>query len=127
MVENICTTVSNYATEALQDTLNFYGKEGFSLVSTQMALNKYASEVMYLFFTRNTEEVDPCAGYDKCKQYKPNYMTNADRIRAMSDEELCKFLGECKFCDVCEEGCDSCTYNGACDKRLLDWLQQTAE
>ena len=53
--------------------------------------------------------------------------TNADRIRAMSDEKLCKFLGECKFCNICEEGCDSCTYNGDCDKRLLDWLQQTAE
>ena len=53
--------------------------------------------------------------------------TNADRIRAMSDDELCKFLGECKFCDICEEGCDSCTYNGDCDKRLLDWLQTPAE
>lgn len=35
-----------------------------------------------------TKEVDPCPGYDKCKQYKPNYTTNADHIRAMSDEEL---------------------------------------
>lgn len=74
-----------------------------------------------------TKEVDPCTGYDKCKQYKPNYTTNADRIRAMSDEELCEFLGEYKFCDICEEGCDSCTYNGDCDKRLLDWLKQSAE
>lgn len=56
MVENICTTVSNYATEALQDILNLYGKEGFSLVSTQMALNKYGSQVMYLFFVRHAEE-----------------------------------------------------------------------
>ena len=56
MVENICVTVSNYATEALQDTLNFYGKEGFSLVSTQMASDKYGSQVMYLFFVRNTGE-----------------------------------------------------------------------
>lgn len=55
------------------------------------------------------------------------YFTNADRIRTMSDEELCKFLGEYKFCDICEEGCDSCTYNGDCDKRLLDWLKQPAE
>ena len=54
MVENICVTVSNYATEALQDTLNFYGEKGFSLVSTQMALNKYCSQVMYLFFVRHT-------------------------------------------------------------------------
>ena len=74
-----------------------------------------------------TKEVDPCPGYDKCKQYKPNYTTNADRIRAMSDEELCEFLGEYKFCDICEEGCDNCTYNGDCDKRLLNWLQQPVE
>ena len=54
MVENVCVTVSNYATEALQDTLNFYGEKGFSLVSTQMALDKYESQVMYLFFVRHT-------------------------------------------------------------------------
>ena len=53
--------------------------------------------------------------------------TNGDRIRAMSDEELCKFLGACKFCDICEEGCDNCTYNGDCDKRLLEWLRQPAK
>lgn len=56
MVENVCVTVSNYATEALQNTLNFYGEEGFSLVSTQMALDKYGSQVMYLFFARHTGE-----------------------------------------------------------------------
>ena len=56
MVENVCVAVSNYATEALQNTLNFYGKKGFSLVSTQMASNKYGCQVMYLFFVRNTGE-----------------------------------------------------------------------
>ena len=61
----------------------------------------------------------------ECKGHIP--MSNADRIRAMSDEELCKFLGEYKFCDICEEGCDSCTYNEDCNKRLLEWLQQPAE
>ena len=54
MVENVCVNVSNYATEALQKTLNFYGKEGVSLVSTQMASDKYGSQVMYLFFVRQT-------------------------------------------------------------------------
>ena len=54
MVENVCVTVSNYAIESLQNTLNFYGEEGFSLVSTQMASNKYGSQVMYLFFVRHT-------------------------------------------------------------------------
>lgn len=56
MVENVCVTVSNYATEALEYTLNFYGKAGFSLVSTQMASDKYGSQVMYLFFVRHTEK-----------------------------------------------------------------------
>ena len=54
MVENVCVTVSNYATEAWQDTLIFYGKDGFSLVSTQIAANKYGSQVMCLFFVRHT-------------------------------------------------------------------------
>lgn len=54
-------------------------------------------------------------------------MTNADRIRAMTDEELCEFLSKCEFCDICPEGCENCTYHGDCDKRLLDWLQQPAE
>ena len=54
MVENVCVTVSNYATEALEDTLNLYGEKGFSLVSTQIASNKYGSQVMYLFFVRHT-------------------------------------------------------------------------
>ena len=56
-----------------------------------------------------------------------NVLTNADRIRAMTDEELCEFLSKCEFCDICPEGCDNCTYHGDCDKRLLDWLQQPAE
>ena len=54
MVENVCVTVSNYATESLKNTLNFYGEKGFSLVSTQMAPNKYGIQVMYLFFVRHT-------------------------------------------------------------------------
>ena len=53
MVENVCVTVSNYATEALQNTLNFYGKAGFSLVSTQIASDRHGSQVMYLFFVRH--------------------------------------------------------------------------
>ena len=53
--------------------------------------------------------------------------TNADRIRAMSDEELVDFLGEYRFCDICDEGCEACTYHGDCNKRLFDWLKQPAE
>ena len=55
------------------------------------------------------------------------HMTNADRIRAMTDEELCEFLSQYKFCDICEEGCENCSYNGDCERRLADWLKQPAE
>lgn len=49
--------------------------------------------------------------------------TNADKIRAMSDEELAKFLQE-PFCD--KRTHDECTisYCGVCDQCVLDWLQQ---
>ena len=60
-----------------------------------------------------TKEVDPCQGYDKCKQYKPNYTTNADRIRSMSDEELANVLRE--FATKPMQG------------SFLKWLKQTAE
>ena len=60
-----------------------------------------------------TKEVDPCPGYDKCKQYKPNYTTNADRIRSMNDEELADVLR--RFATKPMQG------------SFLKWLQQPAE
>ena len=60
-----------------------------------------------------TKEVDPCPGYDKCKQYNPNYTTNADRIRSMSDEELANVLRE--FATKPMHG------------SFLKWLNQPAE
>ena len=63
--------------------------------------------------------------WEAAAHYKPD--THADRIRAMSDEELAEFLSEYQFCDMCDEGCDACTYHGECDKRLLEWLKQPAE
>ena len=50
--ENIVITVSNYATDGLQDTLTKYGQSGFKLVNVTMTKNKYGVDVMYLFFTR---------------------------------------------------------------------------
>lgn len=56
----------------------------------------------------------------------PKPVTNADLIRAMSDEELSKFLHE-PFCD--KRTHEECTisYCGVCDQCVLDWLQQPAE
>ena len=60
-------------------------------------------------------------------------MTNADRIRAMSDEELAAFL-ERVHVDPCSACCDNlywCRRNNApepvCQKHFLKWLQQPAE
>lgn len=52
MVRNKVVTVSNYATDKLQETLDWYGKAGYSIVSVVVAKNKYNCDVMYLFFTQ---------------------------------------------------------------------------
>ena len=67
-----------------------------------------------------------CDSENLCKGYEPK--TNADRIRAMSDEELeptilAFKLGYAPWCDHhCknegEYGCDTC---------ILNWLKQPAE
>ena len=54
--------------------------------------------------------------------------TNADRIRAMSDEELVEFFD--KKLDVCiDRGPpkEDCYTVGGCKKCILEWLRQTAE
>lgn len=65
--------------------------------------------------------------------YKP---TNADRIRAMSDEELAELItsGElCAICPLCKYyGTESCYMeNGGvhknCDSGIIEWLKSEAE
>ena len=55
-------------------------------------------------------------------------LSNADRIRAMSDEELAKYLSNPCDCAVDPErdGYRECG-NDLCVKYLLEWLQQPAE
>lgn len=63
-------------------------------------------------------------------------MTNADKIRNMTDEQLSEFLSDRFDCDVCPcsyiEEIDNCIYcectNGnTCVQVLLDWLKQEAK
>ena len=52
-------------------------------------------------------------------------MTNADRIRAMTDEELAEFL--CCPQSVCPvDDCEEC-YDDKCQKCVLKWLKKEAE
>lgn len=75
-------------------------------------------------------------GYRFCDKYTHPPITNADRIRAMSDDELAKHLvdigWDCHLCAehrrldneplLCGEKCDE-----KCADHCLEWLQQPAE
>ena len=53
--------------------------------------------------------------------------TNADRIRAMSDEELAEVFGKLVHCGGCPMR-DNCKVdNLPCNNVLLEWLQQPAK
>ena len=72
-------------------------------------------------------DIDP----DKCDEWPdPVPMTNADRIRSMSDEELAVWLCDLFSVDTCYThcpGCDSCNYADGTPNGLKKWLQQPAE
>lgn len=54
-----------------------------------------------------------------CPEYEAKPMTNADRIRAMTDEELAAVI-------MCPYDCDSdmCLLNGTCLDCCVKWLKQ---
>ena len=60
----------------------------------------------------------------------PEIITNADRIRGMSDEELAEFLCHFRSDDVVEHACSGCKAEPYCrsgHNGMIDWLQQPAE
>ncbi len=66
---------------------------------------------------------DECSTY---RNFKPKPQTNADRIRAMSDEELARFVTGEDFCELlCKISPSFC--NGDCEKWMLDWLKSPVE
>lgn len=79
-----------------------------------------------------------CPGGVSCKITKKRGMTNAQKIRAMSDEELAELLISADFCEGCEY-CDKvgiCRYFEAhpdgvladgCRQATRKWLQQPAK
>ena len=63
-------------------------------------------------------------------EYRRKKQTNADRIRAMSDEELAEFLCDFRGCDTDENTCIGCKgeqYCRAGHAGTIDWLKQSAE
>ena len=65
----------------------------------------------------------------ECKGHIP--MSNADRIRGMSDEELATFISEiCDSCETntaCNQHCYGCEIMYCEYRTCLEWLQQPAE
>ena len=59
----------------------------------------------------------------------PVPMTNADRIRAMTDEELADIMGpyECVGCPVETENGECLQEGENCHKALLRWLKSPVE
>lgn len=55
--------------------------------------------------------------------------TNADRIRAMTDEELAEFITpvKCVDCHLLDCGIGEIGNNKSCTERILDWLKQEGE
>ena len=88
-----------------------------------------------------------CTKYDDCRTgsgltwpcgaYVPKSVTNADRIRRMSDEELADIFLRADFCKCCEHNKDGvCNYICAypniplydgCIQAALTWMKQPAE
>lgn len=87
-----------------------------------------------------------CKKYEDCKSgsgltwpcgaYAPKIITNADRIRAMNDEELANEMRKrsiSTICDiVCQGECKAIatlnkTSNEVCKEIIVKWLRQPAE
>ena len=91
----------------------------------------------------------PCIYFEKdgkCRKFSDNTaisycvmgpcpeqkLSNADRIRAMSDEELAEFISRIEIGDFGQQVygktfCDMCKGQYECDDCRLWWLQQPAE
>lgn len=61
-----------------------------------------------------------------CSSFKRKPITNSDRIRSMTDEELAEFVAGTDFCELLCNDTPVCI-DGQCFARLFKWLQQEAK
>ena len=67
---------------------------------------------------------DECV-YDRSRKDRFRPMTNGDKIRAMTDEELAQLLTTGTF--ICEGLKDICEYMPGCEVCMLAWLRSPVE
>ena len=91
-------------------------------------LDAYHTVKIGVFCTRYKQNT---AGIHGCDNGKPKQKTNADRIRAMTDEELADFIAMQRFCAVNQIadklGIDVTTAFIVGRKNVLEWLKQEAK
>lgn len=81
---------------------------------------------------RQCADFDWCVEYEECGLFKQKPITNADRIRHMTDEELAEFYQNLYACPPGENVCECCfgrpdsPSKELCDKCWLNWLKQEA-
>lgn len=75
---------------------------------------------------RQCADFEWCKEHEECDLFKPKPMTNADRIRAMSDEELAEFICKTQFAFIPRSlgNIPISVYDGM---SVLKWLKQEAE
>ena len=65
---------------------------------------------------------------ERCKDYEEPKQTNADRIRAMSDEELAEVIdGTIPPCTRCVNKERYCSTTKYCRDGILEWLKSEAK
>lgn len=91
------------------------------------------NEVFNRPYVRDTTKTCECTCSVTCN---PDIITNADRIRAMSDEELANTMYSNPIFIVCDAVCKGdCaaidtlndTKEDACKRTILEWLRQPSE
>ena len=78
-----------------------------------------------------------CKKYEDCKSgpgltwpcgaYAPKIVTNADRIRSMSDEVLAEWLCSLMTAECCDQRCPARDICNLGDNGLVKWMKQPAE
>lgn len=65
--------------------------------------------------------------WEPCGAYVPKIVTNADRIRAMSDEELAEWMCSLMTAECCDQRCPARDICNLGDNGLVKWMKQPAE
>lgn len=74
---------------------------------------------------RQCVDFDWCAEHEDCGLFKQKPITNADRIRAMSDEELAEWFGKIQY-DTAYYCAGEYEQHYPYPADWLDWLRQEA-